>query len=96
MLKIGIVLYKELFLAMTGQLRIVGGDQTPTAWRKGDGGTVSRRSFRTMTSVMSVMPMFFCAPPYVEVNWDMGNEEGRETYEDHRVSANVNAPAEEV
>lgn len=59
MLKIGIVLNSELFLAMMGQERIVGGDHMPRAWRKVSGGGV-RMSLRTMRIVTSVMPMFFC------------------------------------
>ena len=46
-----------------GQFKMVGGDQTPTAWRKEEGGCRSRRSWRMMTRVVSVMPMFFWAPP---------------------------------
>ena len=60
---IGIVLYREIFLAITGQLKTTGGDQTPTAWRKEEDGIVVKRSLRTINSVTSVMPMFFCAPP---------------------------------
>lgn len=59
MLKIGIVLYSELFLAMTCHLKTVGGDQMPTAWRKAGEGTVSSKSLRMITRVTSVMPMFF-------------------------------------
>ncbi len=65
-LKMGIVLYSELFLATIGQLKIVGGDQTPTECKNEEGGWVESRSLRTMTSVTSVMPIFFCAPPYTE------------------------------
>lgn len=53
------VLYNELFFAMIGQFTIVGGDQTPTAWRNETGGTSVRRSLRTMAKVMSVIPRFF-------------------------------------
>ncbi len=61
--KIGIVLYNELLLAMVGQLRTTGGDHTPTAWRNEGRGVVVKISFRTITKVTSVIPMFFCAPP---------------------------------
>lgn len=59
MLKMGIVLYSELFLAMTCHLKIVGGDQMPTAWRNAGEGTVSSMSLRMITRVTSVIPMFF-------------------------------------
>ena len=61
--KIGIVLYNELFFAITDQLKIMGGDQIPTACRKDGGGMVLKISLRTITRVTSVMPMFFWAPP---------------------------------
>ena len=38
---------------------VLGGDQTPTAWRKEMGGCVVRISLRTITNVISVIPMFF-------------------------------------
>lgn len=38
---------------------VLGGDQIPTAWRKELGGWVARISLRTITNVISVIPMFF-------------------------------------
>lgn len=38
---------------------VLGGDQTPTAWRKELDGWVVRISLRTITNVISVIPMFF-------------------------------------
>ena len=59
MLKIGIVLYRESFLAMMGQLSMLGADQMPTEWRNEGGGWVVRISLRTMTRVVSVIPTFW-------------------------------------
>lgn len=57
-LKIGSVLYKELFFAMIDQFKTTGGDQTPTAWRNDRDGTVVSKSVLTMTTVRSVIPKF--------------------------------------
>lgn len=45
-----------LFLLMTDQFRIVGGDQTPTLCRNEGEGTVVNKSFRIIARVTSVMP----------------------------------------
>ena len=59
--KMGMVLYSELFLAMTDQFRIAGGDHTPTACRNEGEGTVAKMSLRTITKVTSVIPNY----PYI-------------------------------
>lgn len=45
-----------LFLAMTDQLSIDGGDQTPTLCKNEGEGTMFKMSFLIITKVTSVMP----------------------------------------
>lgn len=45
-----------LFLLITDQFRMLGGDQTPTLCKKAGDGTVDKRSFLTIAKVTSVMP----------------------------------------
>ena len=44
---------------------MLGGDQMPSEWRKEGGGWMVRSDLRRMRMVVSVMPMFFWAPPLI-------------------------------
>lgn len=85
---------------MTGQFSIVGGDQIPTACRKDEDGTVARTSLRTMTRVTSVMPIFFCAPPYMISAREPEIVRSKigigKTYKDDSVFADINFAAQEI
>ncbi len=68
----GRVLYRELFLARVAKSKTIGvmteGRVAESCWRKVGGGVSARRDLRMITSVMPVIPRFFCAPPCVRVS----------------------------
>ena len=76
---------------------MTGGDHMPSAWRKDGGGIVLKTSLRTITIVVSVIPIFFWAPPYIlsVIAPGRGNQP-QTTHKYYSKFTDVNPPTEEI